>query len=108
VINLDSDLRATFRRKPAPPDFALNVLARVESRDVFPANVVSRSPRRRVVRWTATAAAIVLLAIGGASVYLRQQRAAEAERVKNDAVLALHIAGEKLALVQRKLQGSHR
>jgi hypothetical protein len=107
-MNLESDLRAAFKRKPAPPDFAVHVLARLEHRDVAPVNVVARSARRLPVRWLAAAAAVVLLAIGGADYYIRQQTIAEAERVKKDAMLALHIAGEKLALVQRKLQEPHR
>ena len=107
-MNLESDLRATFKRKPAPPDFAVHVLARLEHRDVSPASVVARSPRRLALRWLATAAAAVLLAIGGADYYIRHQTVAEAERVKRDAMLAMHIAGEKLALVQRKLQEPHR
>ena len=107
-MNLESDLRTAFKRKPAPPDFAVHVLARLEHRDVSPAGNASRSPHRPVFRWLATAAAMVLLAIGGADYYIRQQTAAEAERVKKEAMLAMQIAGEKLALVQRKLQESHR
>ena len=106
-MNLESDLRTAFKRKPAPPDFAVHVLARLEHRDVSPAGNASRSPHRPVFRWLATAAAMVLLVIGGAD-YIRQQTAAEAERVKKEAMLAMQIAGEKLALVQRKLQESHR
>ena len=108
MMNLESDLRAAFKRKPAPSDFAGHVLARLEHRDVAPVDVVARSPRRLPLRWLAAAAAVVLLAIGGADYYIRQQTIAEAERVKKDAMLALHIAGEKLALVQRKLQEPHR
>ena len=40
--------------------------------------------------------------------YSHRQAVAEAERVQNDVRLALHIAGEKLALLQRKLQEPHR
>jgi hypothetical protein len=107
-MNLESDLRAAFKRKPAPPDFAVHVLARLEQRDVSPAGIASRSPGLPGLRWMVTAAAMVLLVIGGADYYIRQQTAAEAERVKKDAMLALQIAGEKLALVQRRLQESHR
>lgn len=106
--NLESDLRAAFKRKPAPPDFAGNVIARLEHHGESPASVVASSPRRLPLGWLATAAAVVLLAIGGADYYIRQQTVAEAERVKKDAMLALHIAGEKLALVQRKLLEPHR
>jgi hypothetical protein len=107
-MNLESDLRAAFKRKPAPPDFAARLLARLEHRDVSPAGIASRSPGIPGLRWMVTAAAMVLLVIGGADYYIRQHTAAEAERVKKEAMLALQIAGEKLALVQRKLQESHR
>ena len=110
MMNLESDLRAAFKRNPAPPDFAVHVLARLEHRDVSPspAVIASRSSGLPGLRWMVTAAAMVLLVIGGADYYIRQQTAAEAERVKKDAMLALQITGEKLALVQRKLQESHR
>jgi hypothetical protein len=107
-MNLESDLRAAFKRKAAPPDFADHVVARLEHGDVSAASIVSRSPRRLVSRWLAAAAAMVLLTIGGVDYYRRQQAVAEAERVRKEAMLALQIAGEKLALVQRKLQESHR
>jgi hypothetical protein len=109
-MNLESDLRRAFKRKPAPFDFAIRVLARLEQRDVPPATHVSPSPRLGVVRWLAAAAAMTLVAIGGAQYYMHQQTlahqqtVAEAERVKKEVRLALQIAGEKLALVQRKLQ----
>ncbi len=103
-MNLEDDLRRTFRRKPAPPDLADRVLRRLEHRDVVPATTVSSSPRPRAVRWLAAAAAVTLVAIGGAQYYTREQAVAEAERVQKEVRLALQIAGEKLALVQRKLQ----
>jgi hypothetical protein len=107
-MNLESELRSAFKRKPAPPVFADRVLERLEHRDMSPGNIVSRSPRRLVRRWLAAAAAMVLLAAGSVDYYRRQQAVAEAERVRKEAMLGLQIAGEKLALVQRKLQESHR
>jgi hypothetical protein len=107
-MNLESDLRAALRRKPAPQDFAIDVLAHIEDRGRSPAAIASHSPRRPVRRWLAAAATIALLAIGGVDYYLRRQTAADAERVKKQAMLAMQIAGDKLALVQRKLQEPHR
>jgi hypothetical protein len=103
-MNLEDDLRRAFRRKPAPPDFADRVLKRLKQRDVVPATTVSSSPRPLAVRWLAAAAAITLVAIGSAQYYTQQETVAEAERVQQEVRLALQIAGEKLALVQRKLQ----
>jgi hypothetical protein len=108
-MNLEHDLRRAFRRKPAPPDLADCVLARLQHRDVHPAAFTPRPASPRLpVRWLATAAAIGMVAIGGARYYTYQQTVAEAERVQNEVRLALQIAGDKLALVQRKLQESHR
>ena len=101
-MTLEHDLRRAFRRKPAPPDFAGRLLARLEPRDVLPAPTVSS--RVPAVRWLAAAAASTLVAMAGAQYYMHQQTVAEAERVQNEVRLALQIAGEKLALVQRKLQ----
>lgn len=109
-MNFEHNLRAAFRRKPAPPDLADRVLARLQHSDVEPAAIMppTAPPRLPAVRWLATAAAIGVVAIGGARYYTYQQTVAEAERVQNEVRLALQIAGDKLALVQRKLQESHR
>jgi hypothetical protein len=106
-VNLDHDLRCAFRRKPAPRDFADRVLARLAQPDVA-TTVASPSPRRPAVHWLAAAAAIAVVAIGGARYYIEQQTVAEAERVQKEVRAALQIAGEKLALVQRKLRESQR
>ena len=107
-MNLDHDLRRTFRRQPAPPDFADGVVARLEQRHVSRVSTVSASPRLPGVRWLAAAAAITLVTIGGQQYYAHRQTMAQAERVQNEVWLALQIAGEKLAFVQRKLQEPHR
>lgn len=107
-MNLEHDLRRAFRRTPAPPGFVDRVLARLRPRDAFPAATMPTPLRRPAVRWLATAAAITLVAIGGERYYTYQQTVAEAERVQEEVRLALRIAGEKLALVQRRLQEPHR
>jgi hypothetical protein len=107
-MNLDHDLRRAFRRQPAPPDFADRVMARLEGRAAPSDATPSTSPRLATVRWLAAAAAVTLMAVGGAQYYGHRQAVAEAERVQNEVRLALQIAGEKLALLQRKLQEPHR
>lgn|SRR5262249_24559942 len=101
-MNFEDELRRAFRRQPAPPDFADRVLARLEQRHVLPAGAVWAPVP--AVRWLAAAAASTLVVIGGAQYYVHRQHVAEAERVQQEIRLALQIAGEKLALVQRKLQ----
>jgi len=118
-MNFDDELRRTFRRTPAPDHLADKVLARIaqgppspqsgfgEASKPTPTYVGARA-RVGVVRWLAAAAAITLVAAGGARYYLYQQTVAEAERVQADIMVALQITGEKLALVQRKVEDSQR
>jgi hypothetical protein len=109
-MSLEDNLRRALRRTPAPPDLADRVLANLQHREVLRAAIIPRPtpPRLPVVRWVATAAAVALVAIGGERYYTYQQTVAEAERVQKEVRLALQIAGEKLALVQRKLRESQR
>ena len=105
-MNIDDHLRSAFKRKPAPPDFGDRLRARLEQRNVAAA---AGGPLRRhlpVVRWLAVAATMALVAGGGARYYRAQRTAVEAERVKDEISVALQIAGEKLALVQRKIRES--
>jgi hypothetical protein len=103
-MTIERDLRRTFRRQPAPPDFANRVLERLEPATMSRARIVSSSHRRSAVRWLAAAAALTLVTIGGAQYYDYRHTIAEAARVQNEVRLALQIAGEKLVFVQRKLQ----
>jgi len=101
-MSLEHDLRRTLERRPAPAGFADRVLARVREDGVV--HVATRPPRRPRTGWLAATAAGVLVVIGGAQYYMHRQAAAEAERVQRDVRLALQITGEKIALLQRKLQ----
>lgn len=117
-MNLDNDLRRAFQRKPAPPELAGKVLARIVEGDITPGRLppspqrgfgaASEPARAGVVGWLAAAAALTLIAAGGARYYVYQQDVAEAERVQAEISIALQITGEKLALVQRKVQDSQR
>jgi hypothetical protein len=106
-MNLDDDLRRAFRRTAAPRDFVDRVLASLEQRDA-PAAAPAAWPLRTALQWLAAAAVITVVTAGGARYYIQQQTVAEAERVQKEVRVALDIAGEKLALVQRKLQDSER
>jgi hypothetical protein len=136
-MNLDNDLRRAFQRTPAPDHLADKVLARIaetgrlKSAPTFEerapttedirARIAPASPtcppelqRRRklreggVRRWLAAAAAVAVISAGGARYYLYQQTVAEAVRVQADIRVALQITGEKIALVQRKVEDLQR
>ena len=128
-MNLDDELRRTFRHKPAPPDLADKVLARIAEGEapgrlkpaptykdapVPTSRDIGSSARMAIRGWLAAAAAVALVATGGARYYVYQQdvayqqNAAEAERVQAEIMVALQITGEKLALVQRKVEDSQR
>lgn len=107
-MNLEHDLRRAFRRKPAPPNLVDDVLSRLHQPRVLRASTLSTSQRVPKVQWLATAAAVVAMVIGGAQYYTHQQTIAEAERLQKEVRLALQIAGETIAFVQRKLEEAHR
>lgn len=98
-MNLEHDLQRALRRQPGPPDLADRVLARVDGAD-------RRRSRHPAVGWLAAAAAVALVATGGARYYVHQQQLAEAERLKDEIRLALQITSETLAHVQRRVETS--
>jgi hypothetical protein len=107
-VNLDRDLRRAFTRKPVPPGFADRVLEHLGQPQSLPVATRSGPRRRAALQWLTAAAALMVLSIGGGRYYIRQRTVVEAERVQNEVRLALRLAGEKLALVQRRLQEPHR
>ena len=90
-------LRNALRRKEPPAGFAERVLGQV-------AYVERRSTRStlRVGYWAAAAALVAAMA-GGIQYRAIQKERAEGEAAKARVVLALHIAGSKLQLVQTKI-----
>ncbi len=100
-MSIEQDLQRALARKPAPPDLADRVMARIEG-----GRMAAGGRLGRHVRWLAAAAAVVLLAGGGARYYEQQRQAAEAERVKQEIRVALQITGEVLARAQARLQES--
>jgi hypothetical protein len=90
-MDLEDQLRSALKREDPSPDFAERVLARV-----------SAAPVRRVprpwIRWLAAVAAALLLAAG--SLEYRHYRG---ERAKDQVLLAVRIAGGKLAKAQKKV-----
>jgi hypothetical protein len=95
----ERDVRETLRRRPPPPGFASRVLARtreIDERDE--ALSLWKSPWR----WAAAVALLVML-VGGISLYQEHQRQLEAEKSKQQLMLALRITGSKIYLIQERL-----
>ena len=63
-------------------------------------------PRLPFVQWAA-AAALVAAVAGGVNYIAKQEERAEGEAAKERVVLALHIAGSKLQLVQTRISRMH-
>lgn len=84
---MEEELRRALRRKEAPPDFAKRVMERVNE---------GRRPVARG-RWTGAIAAAVMLVVvlGGWTAHTIAERRA-GERAKDEVLLALRIAGEKV------------
>ncbi len=105
-MNIEQELQNALRRKQPPPDFAGRVLARIEPTGLEAAHAAPAVAPSHLRHWLAAAAAVALLATGGARYYTYQQTVAEAARVNEDIRLALQITSEKLAHVQRRVEAS--
>jgi uncharacterized protein HemX len=101
-MSLDDDLRKALRPKAPPEGFAERVLVRVVLSPA--AGPAARRPqgRTRLVRALAVAAALVVTA-AGTSYYRYQVVQLEGERAAREVRIALQIASEKLALVERRV-----
>ena len=91
-MNLEDELRQALRRCDPSPDFTARVLTKVSN----------TPPRRRPqpwVRWMTAAAAALILTAGGL-----EYRHYQGERAKDEVMLAVRIAGTKLAKAQKKVQ----
>lgn len=104
---LEDDLRNLLKRKEPPADFAERVLARIEAEP--PQKSFARQMaaffRRPMLRWAAVGIACLALAIGPVQHRRReQQRRAQAEQAREQAILALHIASSKLNAALERAQ----
>jgi hypothetical protein len=105
---LDEALRNALRREEAPEGFMDNVLVRLTEQE-SPAHA-RRSNRFSVfsqplVRWAAFAAVSVCLIFGGVRYRNLQRERARGEAAKQQLMLALRIAGNKLQLAKEKVHG---
>jgi hypothetical protein len=105
-MTLDDELRRALAREDAPPGFDARLMARMASAERMTASELTAPRRRESRRWIAAAAATVLIASGIGGYYQHRVRVTEAERVTRDVRIALEIASEKLATVQRHVRES--
>jgi hypothetical protein len=104
-MNLEDGLRRALAREAAPGDFADKVLARAASQP--PRALPAMRPRGALSsRSLMTMAACALLAVGATRIYIARATASEAQRATTQVRIALEIASEKLALVQRRIHGA--
>ena len=99
MSQFERDLHEALWRKDPPPGFAGKVLGR--AREIDERNE-ARSAWKWSWRWTTVAAMVVIL-VGGASVYQEHTRQIQAEKKKEELIFALRVTGSKLRLVEERL-----
>ena len=102
----EDDLRNLLKRKEPPADFAERVRARIEAASPRKSFVRQTAEffRRPMLRWAAVGTACLALAIGLVQHHREQQRRAQAEQAREQAILALHIASSKLNAALERAQ----
>ena len=102
-MTIEQDLQRALRRKAPPADLADRVLARIEPQ---PTAAARRPTLGAAAGWLAAAAAVAIVAAGATGFYADRQAQLEAERVRQDVLLALQITSETLADVQRRVDAT--
>ncbi len=93
-MSLEQDLRHALRRESPAPGFASRVLQRIEN---------EQAPKRNRW-WRAVAASVTLTALlGGWGAHTIHERR-EGERAREQVLLALKIAGEKVRYAQQEVR----
>ena len=99
-MNLEHDLKRALHRKAPAPGLAGRVLERIE-----------REPHRaaRPIWWRAAAASVALAAVLGGYTVHHVAEVRRAEKAKEQVLIALRIAGEKVRYAQQQVHdiGSH-
>jgi hypothetical protein len=95
-MHLEQDLKRVLRREAPPAGFAGRVLDRIEREQ--------RKPRRHW--WRAAAASVTLVAAvaGWSGHRMAERRRAEGERARQEVLLALQIASEKVRYAQDEVR----
>ncbi|HEX7809000.1 MAG TPA: hypothetical protein VF608_09750 [Thermoanaerobaculia bacterium] len=106
-MNLEDDLKRALHRESPAPGFAQRVLSRIE-RDEHriernDTGTARDSHRRRPVWWRAIAASLTLTVLGGWAAHSIHERR-EGERAKEQLILAMRIAGEKVHYAQQEVR----
>src|SRR5215469_13455216 len=102
----EDDLKSALRRQQAPPDFTERVLARIAEQNSSTQAV--RTPwwsifMQPLVRWAAVTATAASLVIGGIHYRTVQRERTQGEAAKQQLMLALRIAGNKLHLAKARV-----
>ncbi len=102
-MNLENDLKRALRRESPPPGLASRVMANIDGAAGSQAAGGLRA--HRSTWWRAAAASVVLAAVlGGYTVHhVAEQR--RGERAKQELLLAMKIAGEKVRYAQQEVRG---
>lgn len=98
-MNLEDDLKRALRRESPAPGFASRVMTRIEHD--------AAAPPRRHKWWRAVAASLtltVLLGAWGAHEVQQRREEAEGKRARDQVLLALRIAGEKVRYAQAEVR----
>ena len=100
-MNLDNDLKRALHRQSPAPVFAGRVLARIEAQP--------EAQKRRPVWWRAAAASVTLATLLGGYTTYKVVEHRRGERAKEQVLLAMKIASEKVGYAQREVRriGSH-
>ncbi len=104
---LDDQLRDLMRRREPPQSFVERVMARIETEPprMTPAQRISASFWRPMLRWVAVTAVVCLVAVVSVVRYERQQRLrAQAEQAGQQAMLALRITNEEINAALERAQ----
>jgi len=95
-MKIEHELRRALRRERPPEGFAARVTAAAKAEE--------RERRGPVRGWRAVAASIALIAtVGGWAAYREHERQ-EGIRARDQVLLALHIAGEKVRYAQHEVR----
>jgi hypothetical protein len=95
-MSIERDLQLALRRRAPAPGFAQRVLVRIED---------DRTPRRRHAWWRAAAASVTLAVLLGGYATYKVVEVRRGEHAKEQLLLAMHIAGEKVSLARQQVRG---
>lgn len=105
-MNLDNELKNALRRQPGPDGFAERVMARIEKGEA--ASRESGRAGTPVLHRAAAVLALVAL-LGGWGAHQAAERRRAGEQAKEEVLLALRIASEKVNDAQERVReiGAH-